>query len=93
MKSIVFASLMLLVLCFALVFSVSWSIYLMDGTFQVQDLSTPPVLTNPAFFVVMVLILLAGDYFTELYLDKCFLVKDQLIDFISNRKHLQINTV
>ncbi len=90
LKSIVFASLMLLALCFALVFSVSWSIYLMDGTFQVQDLSTPPVLTNPAFFVVMVLILLAGDYFTELYLDKRFPVKDQLIDFISNRKHLQI---
>ncbi len=90
LKSIVFVSLMLLALCFALVFSVSWTIYLMDGTFQVQDLGTPPVLTNPAFLVVMVLVLLAGDYFTELYLDKHFPVKDQLIDFISNRKHFQM---
>jgi len=89
-KNIVFISLGLLFLCFALVFSVSLIIKTVEGNYMVRDLGTPSTLTNPVFLAAMVMLLLAGDYFTGVFVDKHFPIEDRQVDFISNRKQIKL---
>ena len=89
-KNILFIGLALLCMCLALIFAVSVFIYHMEGEYMVQDLGTPKALTNPAFLSAMIMLLLAGDYFMGRYIEKRFPAEDNLIDFISNRKKVQL---
>lgn len=90
LKQFIFIALGLLALCFALIFCVSWFIYILEDNYMIQDIGTPRMLTNPAFLVSMIMLLLAGDYFIGLRIDKAHPVKDLSVDFISNRKKIQL---
>lgn len=84
-KSIVYASLAVTALEIALVMLAS-TIIMVRRDRYIDSLEVPGIMLNPVFIILLLGIMIAGDYFLELYLDKSIPAKEEPLTFFSDRR-------
>lgn len=86
-KSIIFVSLAVTAFEMAFVMLVSTLIMIQNGMIaHSRSLEVPGIMLNPVFLLIMIGIMMAGDYFLEQYLDKSIPVKEEPLTFFSDRR-------